>query len=1729
MKKLIHLSFAFSLSLFINNNVTAQCAGACNCVLVTGGGTTGNWDNPALWTSCGSSFPGSDDNVTIAIDECGLNRVDVNVSSACNNLTFVDNSDFCGSNSILRVLTGQSLTVNGTTTLVEGGGEGGSIITLIGTGTLALTGAVTFDGSCATATNCQISSANGASTVIVSNTMTLTGAARINGGSNGSTWDFNASVAQTIPLSVDQYYDHLTVNNTSAATLGGAVTTTSVKGNITIPSGGILDNGGFDIAGNASESFLLNSGGTFRVADGDAADFPSGFGTTTLSGTVEYSFAGAQTISDQTYTNLTLSGSGIKSLAAGSTISGDVIINGTADFGLATFSPTINGDWTNNTADNCINGTGTITFGGSAAQTISGAITDFDDVIITNTVGVKFGANDDASFVDVTINGSGILDPDAFDFDVTGNWTNNVGAAGFTPDIGSEVAFTGSAAQSIAGSGSTTFEDIDIASTATDPGVTFTTACNIHGILDVSDGQLDIGTALVTFTSDANGTGVTSNLDDETPNVAAILGTGSAIVQRFANESSPPSWYLMAAAVTGETIEEWDDDAYITGSGATWDASSSFTSVQYWDESACAYVEPATTAQSLNNDGTGLDESGWFVYENNNVTYDLTGALVEGTVAFGGLTRSGCGDPGWHMLGNPYQAHVDWTLVTLASITGNSAYVINTDGSGNYVTYDQVGTERIAAGEGFFVNASAGGASVTFDEADKILTSGSADDFNSVKIAGNQRLTIDMDVNSGSQLDYTEIFFDDNATKGNDVYMEPLKLANFLGKISIATQVDSVKLYANALPTGLDSIRIPIVFYRAFGPYSTTDNYTLTFSGINFADNICLSLEDSVLGTMTPIVADSQQYSFTMMDTDPNRIFLHINSPVTTIETAVACFGNSDGMAIAQGNGSGPFDYYWKNQAGDTIRTMLGITTADTLSALAGGQYSVIVTNNGSCGTIEAIVQINEPLTALATTNSTTAATCGSNNGTAVLSASGGNSGFTYAWPSGGTDSTETGLLAGTYSATVTDASGCSVTETVTVNGPSAPVSLSSSANDITCNGANDGMATISPSGGTAGYTFSWSSGGTDSTETGLAAGNYTVIVTDVNNCSDTASVTINEPAAISLTMNSNDATCGQSNGSANIAVAGGTGGYTYAWPSGGTDTTENNLAASAYTVTVTDANGCTETTVATISDVSGPTVSLASYTDAVCNGNADGAATVSISGGTPGFTYAWSSGGTDSTETGLTAGTYTFTVTDATGCMGVSSATINEPDAISITQSTTDISCNGSSDGTNTVSVTGGTSGYTYSWDNGDTDANISALSAGNYTVTITDTNSCTGTSSVTVTEPATLSLSTSTTDVTCNGNADGSATTSVSGGTSGYTYAWSTGGSGATELGLAAGIYSVTVTDNNGCTDNTTDTISELAAIVISTTTVDASCNGSLDGEVTATVSGGASGYTYLWSSGGTSATESNLAAGIYTVTVTDNLGCSSTATSIVNEPNGMAISTDKTDASCFGLADGAINLTVTGGSAPYTYSWSNGATDEDISSLTAATYSLTVTDNNGCSLSQTFTITQPTQTFASFTVSADTVYLGESVTFTNTSIGLTMHTWYFGDGSSFMSTNPTYTYNQSGTYSVTLVSSDGVCSDTAEIIIVVQPLTGIAEANRLSGINIYNVNNLVVIESENGNLKGAQINVYNVLGQQIIAPVNAANKNSRVEIHLPEASGIYFVEVNSDNYQITRKINF
>jgi len=677
--------------------------------------------------------------------------------------------------------------------------------------------------------------------------------------------------------------------------------------------------------------------------------------------------------------------------------------------------------------------------------------------------------------------------------------------------------------------------------------------------------------------------------------------------------------------------------------------------------------------------------------------------------------------------------------------------------------------------------------------------------------------------------------------------------------------------------------------------------------------------------------------------------------------TDASCCGNDGTAHLSIMTGDAPFVIEWSDgQTGDNDPT-----------SLPPGEICVTVSDangcsNTACIVLDATDELSVDLTAVN-------ASCSSGN-TGSATATPCTSGiFTYNWSNGQTGPTATNLADGDYQVTISNSTGCSGVESVTVvnEGGNLNVQINNS-NNISCFGANDGSASVTASGGSGNYSYAWSNGQNSQTATNLSPGVVSVVITDNNSgCSGMASVNISEPAQLSLSTTGTDITCsGLNNGSSIANTSGGTAPYFYFWSNNNNGATNNNLTAGSYTVTATDANNCTATGSVNIAEGSVLNVSIINLVQPTCFGFSNGEATASATGGNLPYTYQWNNGTTTGTTSGIAAGSYSVTITDVDGCSGSATASTTQPSAIAVSVSSTDETCGGGNDGATSSVASGGTAPFSYLWSNGQTTANLSNLAPGNYRLTLTDANSCSIISPTVVVQTGTsLNITTSPTFVSCNGGDDGSISANVSGGSGNYTYIWSNGAITATLSNLIAGTYMVTASDDEGCSGIASGIIMEPTALSVALGGTDESCFNSSNGEVYATPAGGTAPYTYVWNTGANSPFLLNLSEGTYSVIVTDANNCTSSGSFTINS-NGItscsAVVTSSyhegVDISMLGGSDGTASASVSGGASPLTYTWSNGQTGADASGLSAGTYEVTLADASGCSCTSTVTLLDP-----------------------------------------------------------------------------------------------------------------------------------------------------------------------
>jgi len=709
------------------------------------------------------------------------------------------------------------------------------------------------------------------------------------------------------------------------------------------------------------------------------------------------------------------------------------------------------------------------------------------------------------------------------------------------------------------------------------------------------------------------------------------------------------------------------------------------------------------------------------------------------------------------------------------------------------------------------------------------------------------------------------------------------------------------------------------------------------------------SINSLVAGTYKVTVTDSNNCnaidSITIGQTS-NKLNVNITS-----SPEVLCKGQSADLTAIVTGGEPPYTYKW--QPGGATTQKIHISPTSTMT------YSVTVTDkNGCTGISQLKLIVNE----LKVSISTQPSYCGFANGSAKAIPSGGAGNYTYRWSTGATTQEITGLApsAVEYSVTVTDQNGCTGSATARIFGVVMSSNVTASPDTI-CKGDSSTLQAIA-TGGNAPHFYTWSHGLGNGPIKKVAppkSTTYKVTISDNSDCQivDSVRVVVNDTMDISIIKN--DAHCNQSDGSVSAQVHGGKSPYNYRWiPGGQTTALVTGLSAGTYTVVITDSNGCTSMKQAVIQNISGPKVNIVSSPEVLCKGqSAD--LTATASGGTAPYTYKWQPGGATTQKihvSPMSTTTYSVTVTDKNGCTGISQLKliVNE---LKVSISTQPSYC-GFANGSAKAIPSGGAGNYTYRWNTGATTQEITGLApnAVGYSVTVTDQNGCTGSATARIFGVVMSSNVTASPDTICKG--DSSTLQAIAtGGNAPHFYTWSHGlGNGPIKKVAPpkSTTYKVTISDNSDCqiVDSVRVVVNDTMDISIIKN--DAHCNQS-DGSVSAQVHGGKSPYNYRWIPGGqTTALVTGLSAGTYTVVITDSNGCTSMKQAVIQNISGPKVNiVSSPEVLCKGQS-ADLTATASGGTAPYTYKWQpGGATTQKIhvSPMSTTTYSVTVTDKNGC----------------------------------------------------------------------------------------------------------------------------------------------------------------------------------
>jgi len=858
-----------------------------------------------------------------------------------------------------------------------------------------------------------------------------------------------------------------------------------------------------------------------------------------------------------------------------------------------------------------------------------------------------------------------------------------------------------------------------------------------------------------------------------------------------------------------------------------------------------------------------------------------------------------------------------------------------------------------------------------------------------------------------------------------------------------------------------------------------------------------------------------------------NRLFLdNINIVATTNScdltststvTEPLCFGDQGIIGVSPQGGTEPYSYAWSN--GQT----------DNIFSAPAGTYTVTITDADGCTDLVTI-ELLEPAPLGLGVDKTNETIAGANDGTATTNVSGGTPDYSFNWSNNATTSSVENLVPGDYSVTVIDQNNCSNEVDFFIQPGQADCDLTttSTVTEPACFGTQ-GIIGVSTQGGTEPYSYAWSNGQTDNIFS-APAGTYSVTITDANECTDLVNIELLEPAPLGFGIDkTNETIAGANDGTATTNVSGGTGpNYSFNWSNNATTSSVENLVPGDYSVTVTDQNNCTNEVDFVIQpgavDCSELSLVLEPTATRCINSN-DGSINTTPTGGTGNYQYGWSNGMTTQNIKDLSSGTYQLTITDQLGCSLSKTTIVNAPPALTATLSTTENAIGSAPpSGTASVSASGGVSNYFYQWSNGGTTATIDGLSASIYSVTVFDNNECTWTGSVEVTDKeidcSSLNLNITSNNVSCNGAADGFINAMVSGGSAEYIYQWNNGMNTSAINNLVAGTYQVTITDINGCSIIESTAITEATPIIPNLSTNSDPCN-SVGGMLSVDPSGGENDYQVNWSNEVTGFNNTITQSGNYQVTITDAAGCTAVdAASITVSSSIVEVDIATESISCTDDNDGSATASVTGGMAPYTYSWSTGSNENSITNLSVGTYSVEVTDAMGCQRNQVFIVTAPAPITLNCTGTPEDNGAGGFVQVSGSGGSAPyQYSWNTGDTGSFIQGI------SNGIYDVTVTDQKG-CSNVCSVNL--SPTNTETPAN-FTALKVFPnpASEQLFIHADLLEYESVRISLVNLVGQTVKSET-ASGTTIRNSIQLTDLSaGTYLLRLETERGTAIRKV--
>ena len=785
----------------------------------------------------------------------------------------------------------------------------------------------------------------------------------------------------------------------------------------------------------------------------------------------------------------------------------------------------------------------------------------------------------------------------------------------------------------------------------------------------------------------------------------------------------------------------------------------------------------------------------------------------------------------------------------------------------------------------------------------------------------------------------------------------------------------------------IDSIEvttIPSIAIQNSGTTETTCNGSFGSAFVEIINGVQPYTYVWSNGGNTDIISNVPVGIYTVTVTDDNScvtsMTLHVKDTsslqvkASTLQNKIKCAGRADGSASAIATlGTAPYSYLWSTTE-----------TTTSISNLVAGTYYIEATDDNGCHAIDSIEFIEENVFKVEMTDSSMVTCNGGNNGWALVNSEGGVAPYSISWSNGSSTNLISSLLAGSYTATITDANACVLQSSVTITEPSQLLTTIDNVTDIQCHGFSNGKARVLVTGGISPYTYSWTSGETDSAAVLLPGGEQFVTVTDSNNCEAKDSITIVDIYP-QLTLNAvlTPSTCGVSDGELAVIPGGGVAPYTYSWNSGwSTDTLLQNIPSDAYTLHFEDSHGCMIDTIIGLDDVSPITADFTRQPITFC-GLCNESYEVAADNGNAPYTYEWSNGDIGTIADSLCLQPYSVIITDIIGCKKTAVLTVpNLPLTVNLV-SKKDVTCFGKSTGEiEVVGVNAVGTNYTYSWTSGQTGAKISNIPAGTYGVTIMEDQSiCPATKYFTVTQNPELKRFFVTDQPSYCKDSTGILHLETLGGSSPFTVAWGTGEAGITLHDAWNEYIPVTISDNYGCIITDSALVSDVSDFSLSEKDrYLISCIGDSDGQLEVALDNGYSPFSYKWNHNASVVTPraSNLPKGVYTITVTDNKNCKvSYEFDTLRDPKKMNITFTEPKPIFCNEGTGTVRANVTGGHPNYTFVWTfegapNSETTSDIKNMTTGDFTAIATDSRGCkSDMKSYTMNEPPKIAAQFTV--------------------------------------------------------------------------------------------------------------------------------------------------------------